>query len=267
VLAEEDRPEITPQPRYLRMARHFGATARAGATCGCHVHVGMADRELGTQVINHARPWLPALLALTANSPFDGLDTGYASWRYQNWSRWPSAGPPPAFASLDEYESTVDAMLRSGASLDKAMIYWDIRLSDHQPTLEFRVSDVAATAADAALLAVLARGLVAHAQDRIAAGVPAPVLPDAVLRANVWAASHGGLRGSSLHPLTGDPAPLADQLTDLLELLRPALGPDVDFAEAGLARLREAGGGADRQRAVFARREKLTDVVDELALR
>jgi carboxylate-amine ligase len=267
VLAEDDRPEITPKPRYLRMARHFGATAREGATCGCHVHVDMPDRELGVQVINHVRPWLPVLLAMTANSPFDGLDTGYASWRYQEWSRWPSAGPPPIFASLDEYESTVDTLLRSGAILDEAMVYWDVRLSDHQPTLEFRVCDVAATAGDAALLATVVRGLVEHVADRIAAGEPAPGLAHPTLRANLWCAAKSGLRGQSLHPATGEPAPLRDQLSDLVELIRPALGDDHAFAEAGLVSLRAAGSGADRQRAVFDRRGKLTDVVDELALR
>ena len=264
VLPEDERPEITPQPRYLRMARHFGATVRAGATCGCHVHVGMSDRELGVEVINQVRPWLPALLAVTANSPFDGLDTGYASYRYQNWSRWPSAGPPPRFASLDEYESIVDDLLRSGAILDKAMVYWDVRLSDHQPTLEFRVSDVAATAGDAALLATLVRGLVAHVMSY---GGPVPDMSHAVLRANLWRASRDGLGGESLHPVTGAVAPLVDQLDDLLAMITPSLGDDVEFAAAGLAKLREQGGGADRQRAVFARRHKLTDVVDELALR
>ncbi|MGH3760753.1 carboxylate-amine ligase [Actinophytocola sp.] len=267
VLPEEDRPGITPKPRYQRMARLYGATARAGATCGCHVHVDLPDRALAVQVVNHARPWLPVLLTVTANSPFDGFDTGYASWRYQTWSRWPSAGPPPVFASLDEYESTVDALLRSGAILDKGMVYWDIRLSEHQPTLEFRVCDVAASASDAALLAILVRGLVEHAVDRISVGVPAQDVPYAVLRANLWRASRHGLRGECLHPVTGAPAPLHDQLADLVGLLRPALGPDAAFVEAGLASLRSVGTGADRQRAVFSRRRKLTDVVDELALR
>jgi len=267
VLPEDDRPRITPKPRYLRMARHYGATARSGATCGCHVHVEMPDRELGVRIINHVRGWLPALLAAGANSPFDGLDTGYASWRYQAWSRWPSAGPPPAFASPAEYESTVDAMLRSAAILDRGMVYWDVRLSEHQPTLEFRISDVVARPEDAVLLAVLARGLVGHAAEQVDAGVPAPPLPHAVLRANLWCASHAGLAGAGLHPVTGELAGFHDQLADLLELLRPALGPDVLFAEAGLGALRARGNGADLQRAVFGRRGKLTDVVDELALR
>ena len=104
-------------------------------------------------------PGLPVLLTLTANSPFDGADTGYASWRYQEWSRWPSAGPPPVFASLDEYESTVEVLLRTGALMDRAMIYWDIRLSERHPTLEFRISDVAVTPDQATLI----RGLVADA--------------------------------------------------------------------------------------------------------
>ncbi|HEV7649481.1 MAG TPA: glutamate--cysteine ligase [Actinophytocola sp.] len=267
VLPEEDQPPITPKPRYLRMARHYGATARAGATCGCHVHVEMPDRELGVRVINHVRPWLPALLALTANSPFDGSDTGYASWRYQIWSRWPSAGPPPVFASLDEYESTVDALLRAGVILDKGMVYWDVRLSAHQPTLEFRIADVAPRVADAALLAVLVRGLVEHAVDRISAGEPVPDMPDTVLRANLWCASHRGLRGESLHPVTGDLVPLAAQLSDLVAWLRPSLGADAGLVESGLASLRPAGGGADLQRAAFERRRSLADVVDELALR
>jgi hypothetical protein len=55
-----------------------------------------------------------------------------------------------------------------------------------------------------------------------------------------------------------------DQLADLLELV-PA--EDREFAAAGLAKLRSSGGGADRQRASFAHRHKLADVVDELALR
>lgn len=263
VLPEDDRPSITPKARYLRMARHFGATARAGATCGCHVHVEMPDRELGVRVINHVRPWLPTLLALTANSPFDGADTGYASWRYQIWSRWPSTGPPPVFASLDEYESTVDALLRAGAILDKGMVYWDVRLSEHQPTLEFRVADVAARVADAAVLAILVRGLVTHALEEISAGEPVPDLPDAVLRANLWCASHRGLRGTCLHPVTGELVPFIEQLSDLVA----RLGPDAEFVAAGLASLRSAGGGADLQRAAFERRSSLADVVDALAVR
>lgn len=263
VLPEAGNQEITPSPRYLRMATWFGATARSVATCGCHVHIGVEDRETGVAVSNRVRPWLPVLLALTVNSPFDGTDTGYASWRYQEWSRWPSAGPPPMFSGLDEYESTVDAMLRSGALMDRAMIYWDVRLSEHQPTLEFRIADVAAVPEDAALYATLVRGLVARALDTEG---PPPELSNTVLRANLWRASREGVTGSALHPVTGELGPIQSHVDDLVEYLRPVLGGDLGFVKAGVARLREVGTGAARQRAAFRRRGELADVVDALVV-
>jgi glutamate---cysteine ligase / carboxylate-amine ligase len=263
IMPETGLQEITPSDRYLRMAQWFGATVRSVATCGCHVHVGIPDRETGVAVSNRVRPWLPVLLALTVNSPFDGSDTGYASWRYQEWSRWPSAGPPPMFSGLDEYESTVDAMLRSGALMDRAMIYWDVRLSEHQPTIEFRVADVAAVPEDAALYATLVRGLVARALDDDG---PPPELSPSVLRANLWRASREGVTGSALHPVTGELGPLQSQVDDLVEYLRPVLGGDLGFVKAGIARMREFGTGAGRQRAAFRRRGELADVVDELVV-
>lgn len=263
IVPETEPQEITPQPRYLRMAEWFGATVRSVATCGCHVHIGIPDRETGVRVSNRLRPWLPLLLTISANSPFDGGDTGYASWRYQEWSRWPSAGPPPLFAGLDEYESIVDSMLRCGALMDRAMIYWDIRLSERHPTLEFRIADVAAIPEHATLLATLVRGLVAHALDTSA---PPPPLSQTVLRANLWRASREGISGSALHPVTGELTPVQSQLDDLVELLRPLLGSDLDFVKAGVAHLRERGTGAARQRAAYQRRRELTDVVDELVV-
>ena len=264
IVPEAGLPEITPNPRYLRMARRFGATTRSVATCGCHVHVGIPDRATGIEISNRVRPWLPLLLAVTANSPFDGTDTGYESWRYQEWSRWPSAGPPPLFDSLDHYESIVDAMLRSGALLDRGMIYWDIRLSDRHPTLEFRVSDVAVVPEHAALLATLIRGLAATAMDQL--DTPPTEMPLPVLRANLWRASRVGLDGDGPHPVHGEPMPMQSQLDDLVELLTPVLGEDLEFVKAGVANLREHGTGAARQRRAFQQRNVFTDVVDAVVV-
>jgi carboxylate-amine ligase len=267
VLPATEIPEITPGSRYRRMVEWFGDVAHISNTCGCHVHVAMADRALGVQVINRVRAWLPVLLALSANSPFDsGRDTAYHSWRHILWSHWPSAGAPPVFASLDQYESSVDAMLRSGALMDKGMVYWDIRLSEHQPTIEFRVCDATATPEVAALIAGLIKGLTASALDR-----PESfdiVLPQEVLRANLWRAAREGPGGSCLHPVSGELVPVWNQVDDLVELIGPALrgDSDLDLIKAGLAGVREQGGGAERQRAAYAERGRWTDVVTEVAV-
>ncbi|GAB3398924.1 carboxylate-amine ligase [Amycolatopsis echigonensis] len=264
-LPEEGLPGVTPSPRYERIGEHFGATARTSLTCGCHVHVAIPDKETGVQVLGRVRPWLPPLLTVTANSAVaDGYDTGYRSWRYQQWSRWPSAGPPPRFASFDEYESVVDAWLRSGAILDRGMVYWDVRLSEKQPTIEFRIGDVAATPEEAVLLGVLARGLVATA---LADEDPPPDLPNEVLRAQLWRASRDGISGCCPHPRSGDLAPAKAVLADLIELTEPALesAGDLEFAQEATARLCAEGSGADRQRRRFAERGRGEDVVDLLA--
>ncbi|MFC9255673.1 carboxylate-amine ligase [Amycolatopsis thailandensis] len=264
-LSETALPAITPNPRYERMAEHFGATARTSHTCGCHVHIAIPDRETGIRVINHIRPFLPALLTVTANSAIcDGYDTGYASWRYQQWNRWPSAGSPPLFASLDHYDGIVDAWLRAGAILDRAMVYWDVRLSEKQPTVEFRFADVAATPGEAVLLGVLIRGLVGTIL--ASEGRPAD-LSNEVLRAQIWRASREGVSGRCPHFRTGDLAPASDVLDDVVTFAAGALDEtgDLDFVRDGYARLVAGGSGADRQRARFEKRRRAEDVVDLLA--
>ena len=99
---------ITDTPRYREIADKFGMIAHEQGICGCHVHVAVPSREAAIRVSNRLRPWLPLLLALTANSAvYRAADTGYASWRSVLWARWPSAGPPPHFDSVDEYDAVV----------------------------------------------------------------------------------------------------------------------------------------------------------------
>src|SRR5690349_9451783 len=134
-----DPPDVAPSARYRRIADHVGRFVVEDATCRCHVHIGVADRETVVVVSNHLRPWLPVLLALSANSPFHrGEDTGYASSRYLLWGRWPTAGPPPYLESAEHYEAIARGLLVSEVALDRGMIYWDIRPSEHQPTIEIR---------------------------------------------------------------------------------------------------------------------------------
>jgi carboxylate-amine ligase len=84
---------ITNKPRYRELASQWGLLAREQSVCGCHVHVDVHDKETAVRVSNHLRPWLPTLLALTANSPiYLDQDTGFSSWRWLMTTRWPCAG-------------------------------------------------------------------------------------------------------------------------------------------------------------------------------
>jgi carboxylate-amine ligase len=259
-----DPQKVAPGRRYRRIAEHVGRFVFDGATCGCHVHIGVAERDRAVAVSNHLRPWLPTLLALSANSPFhQGLDPGYASARYLLWGRWPTAGPPPYLESAEHYERIVGGLLDSEAALDRGMIYWDIRPCEHQPTVEIRIADSFGTAAEAALFGVLVRTLVAEALEQIDRGHRAEAIPHEILRAQLWRAARDGLEGRCADPATAALRPVHDILADLAP--RCVGGPsEVDFATEQLDLLRHRGGGAARQRAAHNQHGRLTDVIDLL---
>src|SRR5271157_5588672 len=104
--------------------------------CGTQVHVDVMDRDLAVAVAHRVAPWLPALLALSASSPFWlGTDTGYASYRTLIWRRWPTTGAPAKFTSAADYDQTVADLVRSEVITDPGMIYFDVRPSAHLPTV------------------------------------------------------------------------------------------------------------------------------------
>jgi glutamate---cysteine ligase / carboxylate-amine ligase len=260
---------ITDTPRYRDIAERFGMIAREQGICGCHVHVAVPDRDAAIRVGNRLRPWLPLLLALTANSAiYRNADTGYASWRSILWQRWPSAGPPPHFESADEYDAAVRMLLDAGAMRDDGMVYWDVRPSADFPTIEVRVADVPATVAETVLLATLIRAAVMTALDAERRGESvAPLAPHA-LRAAYWKSARDGLDGAAIDLTESHaPAPALDLLRRLVEHVQPALEAlgDDDMVRAEITHIAEHGNGAMRQRKAWQRRHEVADVLAEAA--
>src|SRR3954451_21614476 len=184
-------PSASLEPRYAAIIDRFGLTAREQLTCGCHVHVGVASDEEGVAVLDRIRPWLPALLALSTNSPYwRGEETDFASFRSQAWGRWPTAGPTDVFGTAQRYHTCVEELMSTGVLLDRGMVYFDARLSASVPTVEIRVADVCLHVEDAALLAALSRGLVDTAAEAWVLGEDVPEVPTELLRLAMWRAGH-----------------------------------------------------------------------------
>jgi carboxylate-amine ligase len=238
--------------RYQRMADRFGRLADEALVCGCHVHVQVPSRDVGVAVIDRIGPWLAPLTALSANSPlWQGVDTGYDSWRCQVWSRWPTAGPTSRFGDPASYDARADALIDSGAAIDRGMLYYDARLSEQFPTVEVRVADVCRDIEDAVLVAVMVRALVVTAIRRI--DEPADDSPLELRRAAAFAASRSGLRETLLDPVDGSPRPAAAVIDRLLAHTADALEDlgDIDVARDGASRLLRTGTAAARQRAAW----------------
>lgn len=250
--------------RYEAMATQFGLTFREQLTCGFHVHVAIESDEEGVAVLDRIRPWLPILLALSSNSPFwMGQDTEYASYRYQAWSRWPSAGPYDIFGSAQAYRSTVSSLLNTGVLLDRGMVYFDARLCTHYPTVEIRMADVCLDPEVSVAIAALVRALVETAAQEWRTGCAPEPVPTGLLRLAMWSASRFGIEEDLVNPLLGEPCEARVAVDALLAHVQAALTSSGDAARVAgtVARVFREGTGARLQRDTFERTRSLSAVV------
>lgn len=250
--------------RFEEMEEQYRIVAREQVICGCHVHVGIDDPDEVVQVMTRIRPVLPTLLALTGNSPYwNGLDSGYHSYRTQVWQRWPTARMPPTLADRADYDRLVDQLKASGTIDDPSYLYWYARPSVSYPTLEVRIADVCQTSEETTALAALVRALVWRFLDDARSGSSFPDAAREVLEGAVWRAARYGLSDRLVDPTDMEPAPAADVVRATVELAREGLeaAGDYDRVTDVVERLIGVGTGADRQRAAFSEGSRPRDVV------
>lgn len=261
--------ELTDTPAYQRLETDYRRLADEQLVFGCHVHVGVADPDRRIAALDRVRPWLATLLALSANSPFwEGRDTGYASYRYLVFSRWPTFCTPDQLGSWAGYQALVDELVANGSIDSPKRLYWTVRPSGAYPTLEFRITDVCTTVDEAVMVAGLCRALVVTALDEVERGEAPPEVRNEVLRLAEWQAARHGLRDQLLDPIGGGTRPAADAVGELLDHVAAALeqAGDTDAVVPVVQRLLGEGEGARRQRAAH-RRAGMGAVLDGLRLR
>lgn len=259
-------PHATRTERYDVLQEKFALTAREQLTCGLHVHVSVGSDEEGVAVLDRIRPWLPALTALSSNSPFwSGTDSGYASFRTQAWNRWSSAGPTEVFGSTRAYHALVADLAGTGVVNSPD---FDARLSANHPTIEVRVADVCLDSRDAVLLAALVRALVETGAREWESGLQPDRVPAAILRQGSWRASRSGVHAELLHPVTHRPAGAGTVVAAFLEHVRDALdhAGDTENVEESLGRILRHGTGSTRQRQAMERGGLAHVVADATAL-
>jgi glutamate---cysteine ligase / carboxylate-amine ligase len=256
-LRQPQPPPLTEDDRYRELAARFPGPIRTSGTLGCHVHVAVPTRAAAVEVLRRTRRWIPALIALTANSPiYDGHDTGWAAWRYRLASRWPTACPPLPVDSDAAYDDMVTTALVTGDALDMRSVYFFIRLSPRYPTVEVRVADVLPTAEEAAAYAGIVRAMVVQALRDAEAGRPVQDIDQARLVSACEAAARGGLTGAVVDVATDQIGRGWDLVDGLLRYVLPALTHDPDSASvwSTIELIRLIGGGAERQRQLWHRK-------------
>jgi carboxylate-amine ligase len=258
--------QVSPAGRYQVVQHTMRGIARREPTFALHVHIGVADPESAIRLLNRLRAHLPLLLALSASSPlWRGRATGLASNRTILFQAFPRTGLPRRFEDYEDWVSTVDLLLRSGAVPEPTFLWWDVRPQPRFGTVEVRIMDaqprLEATAALCALVQALARleleegyapRELVHAQEALAE--------------NRFLAARDGVAAELIDPVRARRVPVADLLGDVLAAAAPhasALGAADELAavaalvaasEAARQEALAAGGGVGALVSDLARR-------------
>ncbi len=211
---------VTPTLRYRAIERREGYGARIRTTFAAQVHVGLESGEEAIRVMRCMRPYIPLLLAISANSPFwKGHDTGYASFRQQVLAGARTYGLPPRFTTWDHYLSFIRAARRAGAFTNFRDPHWDVRPRPDFGSVEVRVMDAQVTVGAAVRLGAFVQALI----ERIRVEPP-PVQPQPewVERENRSRAARWGLEGRYIAGEDGRTIPMRKLLDETIEWVEPA---------------------------------------------
>ncbi len=144
---------IVPLDRYRRLADDLGDRIYLQLVAGLHVHVAVPDAESCLRAFEGVVPWLPTLLALSANSPIaEGRSTGRRSERAGRLLAMPTGGTPPVLRSWTDWEAATQG--------DSTRRHWDAWPRPEYGTLEIRVMDMQTDVRRSAGFAALVRALV-----------------------------------------------------------------------------------------------------------
>lgn len=229
--------EIAPKEPLRRFADYAGSSARRQLCSGLHVHVGVGSPRECMGRLEAVLPWLPLVLAVSANSPyFERVETGLASTRAELLALLPRSGAPPAFADYEAWARFAESLVELGLADDLMRLWWDVRPHPRLGTLEVRMPDQPTRLAVTAALAALAQALVAAVE-------PSDGHADrGFYLQNRWAASRFGADAALVHPDGGRLADPAALLVELLERVEPTarrlggdalLGPLEGLDQAG----------------------------------
>ncbi len=256
--------EIHPDQRYKNIVEDMQLVARANLIFGLHVHIGIEDRETAIHMMNHARYFLPHILALSTNSPFWlGMNTGLKSYRCKVFDKFHRTNIPDYFPSWGEYENFIKLLIKTNCIDNAKKIWWDIRPHPFFNTIEFRVCDIPMRADETIALAALIQATVAKLYKLYTANQGFRLYRRALIMENKWRAARYGLDGKLIDFGKQKEVPARDLVNEYLDFIDDVVD-ELDSREEleYIHKIVESGSGADRQLRVFEQTGDLKKVVD-----
>jgi carboxylate-amine ligase len=247
--AASGEPTLVSNSRYEVVQDDLGNLLRT-PPCGLHVHVGIPDPELAVRLTNAFRRYLPALQALSANSPFqDGADSGHTSARTSIVRSYPRFQVPREFHDYEDFCRVADQLIAAAGVDDYTYIWWDVRPHPRLGTVEVRAVDVQMDAAGSSAIAALVQAIAAR---ELADPSDTDLSREALEESYFQAASHG--LDAEILLDSAAPEPAREACRRMLDSVRPyarELGSEAALTE--VERILREGNGADEQRRVHGK--------------
>jgi glutamate---cysteine ligase / carboxylate-amine ligase len=222
-LADYRERLITESPRYNELIDRNQWLIRRMAVYGMHIHLGMASGDSCVRFNYFFMNVLPHILALSGSSPFwQGMYTGLSSCRPTTYEALPTAGMPYTVKDWTQFQNLYTFLIRSKAIRSMKDLWWDLRPSPENGTLELRFCDEPATLYEAmgivAFVHALGYWFQDHEHEWSQTGTP---LKKWIFRENKWRAIRYGLDAEIVVKGNGVTLPLRDDIEHWLEKVEP----------------------------------------------
>jgi carboxylate-amine ligase len=185
----------------------------------------MESGDQAMLVMSRLIPIVPALVAMSANSPFwRGHSTDHVAYRHRILAAAPNYGLPTSFDSWKAFEAFFEAARHACMIRHFKDIHWDIRPHPDFGTLEVRAMDAASDLRSVHALVSFVRCLVVSMAQATSTDLNAVVpagLPYWIEKQNRFRAAQLGMDAEYIVNERGDHRPMRDFVDDLFEFCSP----------------------------------------------
>jgi len=241
----------TPKERYDVVMDELQMIGQRDLLCGMHVHVELSEPIDRVDIMCRMLPYLPLFLALSTSSPFwQSQRTGLKGYRLAAYDELPRTGVPPLFRTHAEYDAYVAALVHAGVMPDASYIWWAMRPSLKNPTLELRAPDSCTLVEDSLAIAALYRTLARHLHLNPDVHADIEPIDRSLAVENKWRAQRYGVRGTfATKEGAVSVAELLDRVIEQTAADAEAFGCTFELRRCQA--IAAAGTSADAQLAVF----------------
>ena len=179
---------------------------------------------LKIKITNATRRWIPALLAISSNSPFfEGINTGFKSSRTMQFGAFPKTNIPVKIDSFESYVSLVETLIKTKSIQKPRQIWWKIRPHLDYGTLEYRICDVQRSLKRTKMLVALTQALVHSYDQKVKLNKNIEDMNYEILNDAFWKAMRFGFNSIITDPFDGQTISIKDYIYKMIDNIYPSI--------------------------------------------